>query len=57
MWRPRTAAAIAAIFVVAGLVYWFGSGYLDPAGTVLLIWAGLAIGFGYLVIFRGSRGL
>ncbi len=57
MWRPRTAAVIAAIFIVTAIIYWFASGFLDPTGTVLLIWAGGAIGFGYLVIFRGSRGL
>ncbi len=57
MWRVRTAVAIGLIFIVTALIYWFVSGYLDPTGFVLLLWAGVAIGFGYLVMFRGSRGL
>ncbi len=57
MWRWQTAAAILVLFVAVAIVYWFVSNYLDPAGTVLLLFMGFAMGFGYLVIFRGSPDL
>ncbi len=57
MWRWQTAAAILVLFVAVAIVYWFVSSYLDPAGTVLLLFMGFAMGFGYLVIFRGSPDL
>ncbi len=57
MWRWPTAAAILVLFVAVGVIYWFVSGYKDPAGTVLLIFMGPAMGFGYWIIFRGSPEL
>ncbi len=57
MWRWPTAVAILVVFVAVGLIYWFVSGYKDPAGTVLLILMGPAMGFGYWIIFRGSPEL
>ncbi len=51
---PR-AVLIAAPFVVAAIVYWFLSGYLDPAGTILLIGIGITMAFGFMVLFRASN--
>ncbi len=68
----RPALLIGIIPVVVGLLYlglqmafgdaaeWIGgliSGTMDPAGVVLLIALGLAMGFGMLVILRGARDL
>lgn len=50
----RIAAGIAAIFIVTAAAYWFLGSYLDPAGTVLLLFAGASIGFGFAVLLRDS---
>jgi hypothetical protein len=57
MWRPRTALVIAAFFLIAATVYWFGSGYGDPAGFVMLLFAAGAISFGLTILFRASEDL
>ncbi len=46
---------IAAPFIVAALAYWFLSGYLDPAGTILLIGIGITMAFGFMILFRASN--
>ena len=51
---PRS-ALIAAPFVAAAIAYWFLSGYLDPAGTILLIGIGVTMAFGFMVLFRASN--
>lgn len=55
---PRTitliAVGIAVIFVVAAILYWFLSGYLDPAGTVLLVFVGGSAAFGFGVLLRAA---
>ncbi len=53
---PRTlfAIAIAAVFAVAAIAYWFLSGYLDPAGTVLLLFVGGSAAFGFSVLLRAA---
>lgn len=48
------AVGIAVIFVVAAALYWFLSGYLDPAGTVLLVFVGGSAAFGFGVLLRAT---
>ncbi len=55
MWSGRTAALIAGLFLAAAVGYWFGSGNLDPAGTVMLVFAAGAIAFGFTILFRSSE--
>jgi hypothetical protein len=60
MFKWRSALVLAAIFIGVGLLYWFvqGSGAtMDRTGVTLLIVLGVAMGFGFLVILRGSREL
>jgi Flp pilus assembly protein TadB len=59
----RGALIIGAIPIVVGIIYFlaqelFGTeAVLDPAGVLLLVCLGVAIGFGMLVILRGARDL
>ncbi len=56
MATPRAAAllglAVLAVFALAAIAYWFLSGYLDAAGTVLLLFVGASAGFGFAVLMR-----
>jgi hypothetical protein len=54
--RPGIGVAllIGCAFVVAAAAYWFLGRYIDPAGTVLLVFAGGSIGFGIAVLLRAA---
>jgi hypothetical protein len=61
--RGWAAFLIGAIFIVTGIVYYFGGelwgngqGY-DPAGTTMLIIVGVAMTFAFMLVLRGSREL
>jgi hypothetical protein len=45
------------IFDAAGALVAKVTGTMDPAGVILLVSLGLAMGFGFLVILRGARDL
>ncbi len=59
----RWALVLGAIPVVIGLIYLVVQeavgiqAWIDPAGVILLVALGLAMGFGMLVILRGARDL
>ena len=59
----RWALILGAIPVVIGLIYLVVQeavgveAWIDPAGVILLVALGLAMGFGMLVILRGARDL
>jgi hypothetical protein len=59
----RLALVLGAIPIVVGLIYLGAQviigihAWIDPAGIVLLVSLGLAMGFGSLVILRGARDL
>ena len=59
----RWALVLGAIPVLIGLIYLVVQeavgveAWIDPAGVVLLVALGLAMGFGMLVILRGARDL
>ena len=57
----RNALILGAIFVIVGLLYaWlqrFDFRALDAAGATLLVVLGLAMGFTFLILLRGSRGM
>jgi hypothetical protein len=59
----RLALVLGAIPIVVGLIYLATQvivgihAWIDPAGIVLLVCLGLAMGFGSLVILRGARDL
>jgi Flp pilus assembly protein TadB len=59
----RWALVLGAIPVVIGLIYLVVQeavgieAWIDPAGVVLLVALGLAMGFGMVVILRGARDL
>jgi hypothetical protein len=59
----RWALILGAIPVLIGLTYLVVQeavgiqAWIDPAGVVLLVALGLAMGFGMLVILRGARDL
>jgi hypothetical protein len=59
----RLSLILGAIPIVIGLAYLalqeiIGvQAWIDPAGVVLLVSLGLAMGFGSLVILRGARDL
>ena len=59
----RWSIVLGAIPVVIGLLYLVlqeaigVEAWIDPAGVVLLVALGLAMGFGMLVILRGARDL
>jgi hypothetical protein len=63
MTQTRVALLIGAIPIIVGVVYLAlqkMSGIeaiIDPAGALMLICLGLAMGFGFLVILRGARDL
>lgn len=54
---------IGGIFIVVGLIYFFGGADwsggqgFDPAGAVMLVVTGIAMTFAFLLILRGSREL
>lgn len=59
----RASLVLGAIPIIIGIIYFvvqqaFGAEWtIDPAGVVLLISLGLAMGFGMLVILNGARDL
>jgi hypothetical protein len=59
----RWALVMGAIPILIGLLYLAAqeivgiTAWIDPAGVVLLVALGLAMGFGMLVILRGARDL
>ena len=57
----RFALVLGFIFVVVGIVYWFvqqrGVNTIDLTGALLLVVLGIAMGFGFSVLLRGSRDL
>jgi Flp pilus assembly protein TadB len=59
----RWALVLGAIPIAIGLLYLTlqeavgVEAWIDPAGVVLLVALGLAMGFGMLVILRGARDL
>lgn len=59
----RWALVLGAIPVVIGLIYLVVQeavgieAWIDPAGVVLLVALGLAMGFGMVVILHGARDL
>jgi Flp pilus assembly protein TadB len=59
----RWALILGAIPVLIGLIYLVVQeavgveAWIDPAGIILLVALGLAMGFGMLVILRGARDL
>ncbi len=63
MHLTRWALILGAIPVVIGLIYLLTQeavgvqAWIDPAGVILLVALGLAMGFGMLVILRGARDL
>jgi hypothetical protein len=61
MQSGRTAAVILAGFVLTGIIYYLLNSQvkadIDPGGATMLIFAGIAMGFGFLVLLRGSREL
>jgi len=54
---------IGGIFIVTGLIYFFGSQIwsngqgFDPAGATMLVVTGIAMTFAFLLVLRGSREL
>ena len=61
--KGYAAFIIGAIFILTGIVYYFGGeiwsngqGY-DPAGSVMLIVCGIAMTFAFMLVLRGSREL
>ena len=56
----RNAIILGLIFVVVGVVYFFGNGHtvgLDVAGATMLVVLGVAMAFVFAVLLRGSREL
>jgi lipoprotein signal peptidase len=59
MFNWKGAFVLLGMFVVVGLIYWFVQTptTVDRTGVTLLIILGVAMGFGFLVLLRGSREL
>jgi len=65
MTRHQTLAAlvIGIIPITVGILYFAlqemsgDAAFIDPAGALMLVCLGLAMGFGFLVILRGARDL
>jgi hypothetical protein len=60
LYHWRTAVVIGLIFVAVGLIYFWlqGNGvYVDRVGATLLVILGVAMAFGFTILFKGSRGL
>ncbi|MGH2467819.1 MAG: hypothetical protein ACRDGL_08835 [Candidatus Limnocylindrales bacterium] len=61
MQSGRAAAVILAGFVLTGIIYYLLNSQvkadIDAGGATMLIFAGVAMGFGFLVLLRGSREL
>jgi hypothetical protein len=61
--KGYAAFIIGGIFVVVGLIYFFGGAFwsngqgFDPAGATMLIVTGIAMTFAFLLVLRGSREL
>jgi hypothetical protein len=57
----RFAVVLGIVFVAVGIIYWFVQHFdlttLDYQGATLLIVLGIAMGFGFTVLLRGSREL
>jgi len=59
----RIALLIGAIPIIVGVIYFVlqelngTQSTVDPAGVLLLLSLGVAMGFGFLVILRGARDL
>lgn len=59
MFNWKGAFVLLGMFVVVGLIYWFVQTptTVDRTGVTLLIILGVAMGFGFMVLLRGSREL
>jgi hypothetical protein len=60
MFGWRNALILGLIFIVIGSLYWYLNGTtttIDKAGATFLIVLGLAMGFTFAVLLRGSREL
>lgn len=61
MQSGRAAIVIFAGFVLVGIIYYLlnhtVAADVDAGGATMLIFAGIAMGFGFLVLLRGSREL
>ncbi|HEX5466170.1 MAG TPA: hypothetical protein VFW92_05780 [Candidatus Limnocylindrales bacterium] len=61
MQSGRAAIVIFLGFVLTGIVYYLLNSTvkaeIDPGGATMLIFAGVAMGFGFFVMLRGSREL
>jgi hypothetical protein len=61
--KGYAAFIIGGIFIVVGLIYFFGGEIwsngqgFDPAGATMLIVTGIAMTFAFLLVLRGSREL
>ena len=56
----RVALILGGIFVTVGIVYLIVQGngiFMDRSGATMLVVLGLAMGFGFAVLLRGSREL
>jgi len=63
MTQTRVALLIGTIPIIVGTIYFVlqqmngNEAVIDPAGVLMLISLGLAMGFGFFVILRGARDL
>ncbi len=61
--KGYAALIIGGLFIVTGLVYYFGGELwsdgqgFDPAGATMLVVTGIAMTFAFLLVLRGSRDL
>ncbi len=56
----RNALILGLIFIVVGVVYFFGNSHtvgLDLAGATMLVVLGFAMAFVFAILLRGSREL
>ena len=61
MQSRRPAIVLAFGFIFVGVLYYILNHTVkldaDPAGATMLVFAGIAMGFGFYVLLRGSREL
>jgi hypothetical protein len=61
--KGYAAFIIGGLFIVTGIVYFFGSEVwssgqgFDPAGATMLVVVGIAMTFAFALVLRGSREL
>jgi hypothetical protein len=57
----RFAVILGVVFVVVGAIYWFVQHFdltsIDYAGATMLVVLGVAMGFAFTILLRGSREL